>query len=300
MIVVSKDAEIKILHELRRGHKRHVRQLCFLLRLSKINGPKRDIFESFLRLFLENTNAYLGRVYICQDQDVFIMMPEFDETDFAKFLIALSEATGIEDIKNAGRAFKVEIQWSELENFLNRKIEVLDNKKIAEQERQRHEDAVKNNDELFRNMDQNLISTISKRRIQRRNTIIMIADDDQLSRTIAANVLRESHNIAIAKDGKSAIREYIETAPDVLFLDIDMPDMTGYEVLDFIFRVDQYAFVVMFSSRKDKSNMMKAVDLGAQGFVGKPFTRENLFHHVAISPFIRAKRPAKERDVGAR
>ena len=82
---------------------------------------------------------------------------------------------------------------------------------------------------------------------------------------------------------------YVNKAPDVLFLDIGLPDINGHEVLEKLFKLDPDAYVVMFSGNGDKENIMKAVELGAKGFVGKPFSQEKLLQYIQKSPFIQEK-----------
>ena len=98
-------------------------------------------------------------------------------------------------------------------------------------------------------------------------------------------------------DGQGALMGYVNKAPDVLFLDIGLPDIDGHAVLEKIFKLDPDAYVVMFSGNKDRDNVMKAVELGAKGFVGKPFTSEKLLQYIQKSPFIQAKQK-KEFDHG--
>ena len=82
---------------------------------------------------------------------------------------------------------------------------------------------------------------------------------------------------------------YVNKAPDVLFLDIGLPDINGHDVLERLFKLDPQAYVVMFSGNGDRENVLKAVELGAKGFVGKPFTQEKLIQYIEKSPFIQEK-----------
>jgi two-component system chemotaxis response regulator CheY len=75
----------------------------------------------------------------------------------------------------------------------------------------------------------------------------------------------------------------------VLFLDIGLPDIDGLKVLERIFKLDPQAYVVMFSGNGSKEHIMRAVELGARGFVGKPFTKEKLFQYIEKSPFVQAR-----------
>jgi len=153
--------------------------------------------------------------------------------------------------------------------------------------------------EMLSRIDSPLISTIAQRRAGRSRPLVMIADDDQLVRMLAGSVLREDYDVAFAQDGLGALKEFVASAPDVLFLDIGMPDMSGHEVLEIIFQIDPGAYVIMFSGRKDQANIMRALEAGAQGFLGKPFTREKLCRHVEKSPFIQTRKGKEGRHESA-
>lgn len=121
---------------------------------------------------------------------------------------------------------------------------------------------------------------IARQREKRGKTELMIADDDAFSRRMVGNALKDTFDMHLVEDGESALLSYVERAPDILFLDIDMPDMSGHDVLKKVFDLDPDAYVVMFSGNGNRENVTKAVETGAKGFVGKPFTREKLLHYI--------------------
>jgi len=74
--------------------------------------------------------------------------------------------------------------------------------------------------------------------------------------------------------------QYMTYQPDVVFLDINLPDKNGYEVLQWIMRNDPGANVVMFSSNDHMDNITDALDAGASGFIGKPFIKKQLLDYI--------------------
>jgi two-component system chemotaxis response regulator CheY len=81
-------------------------------------------------------------------------------------------------------------------------------------------------------------------------------------------------------DAVEAIEMYMLNAPNVVFLDIGLPSMSGQEVLSRILAFDPDAFVVMLSGNAYKEEIQKAIQNGAKGFVGKPFTKEKLHQYI--------------------
>ena len=59
-----------------------------------------------------------------------------------------------------------------------------------------------------------------------------------------------------------------------------MPAISGHDFLKKIFDLDPHAFVVMLSGHSDRSNKTKAKQLGAKGFIGKPFSREDIYGYI--------------------
>jgi len=75
-----------------------------------------------------------------------------------------------------------------------------------------------------------------------------------------------------ASSGDAAISAFQKNLPDVVFLDIELPDMDGQEILKKIKSAKQNAFVVMISAHSSVENVKAAISNGASGFIVKPFS----------------------------
>ncbi len=102
---------------------------------------------------------------------------------------------------------------------------------------------------------------------------IMIVDDAAFMRMVIKDILtKNGHNVvAEAGDGLDAIEKYKESKPDLVFLDIVMPNMEGTDALKRIMEIDENAKVVMCSSIGQQSVVTEAINNGAQDFIVKPF-----------------------------
>ena len=102
----------------------------------------------------------------------------------------------------------------------------------------------------------------------------MVVDDSDIIRTKIQNVLdNESFEIVgTAKNGLEAIQQFKELKPKIITMDITMPFMDGIETIEKIIEIDDEARILVVSALSDKATLIKAMTLGAYGFLCKPFT----------------------------
>jgi two-component system, chemotaxis family, chemotaxis protein CheY len=143
-----------------------------------------------------------------------------------------------------------------------------------------------------------LVPTIAARRNERRNPSVLFVEDDVFSQKLLGNALRSGYEVCGATTGYEGVMSYLKIAPDIVFLDINLPDMMGIEILEKIFSLDPRAFVVMLSGNGHKDNVMKAIQGGARGFIGKPFTIDKLQQYLSMCPTITEKKHARELNHG--
>lgn len=101
-------------------------------------------------------------------------------------------------------------------------------------------------------------------------------EDDAVTRWMVRNALKNECEFITAPSANKAFAMFSSFTPDVVFLDINLPDNSGYAVLEWILKNDPGACVVMFSSNGQLDNIVQAMEKGASGFISKPFLREHL------------------------
>lgn len=109
---------------------------------------------------------------------------------------------------------------------------------------------------------------------------VLLVEDDPFSRRMVSNAIKEKVRLITAQTNEEAFSRYLMHAPDVVFLDINLPDGSGFDLLNRIRRLDPKAFVIMFSGNGYLENVVRAFDGGARGFIAKPFAREQLYHYL--------------------
>lgn len=140
--------------------------------------------------------------------------------------------------------------------------------------------------------DNDLFEQAVRLRAQRGRLQALIVEDDPFTRRLVVNAIRPHHDAMEAGEGRSALHIYNLNAPDIVFLDIELPDSNGHILLQEIIEQDPAAFIVMLSGNSSKENVIAALEDGAQGFVAKPFPKEKLLHYAANCARSKAQRGA--------
>lgn len=112
---------------------------------------------------------------------------------------------------------------------------------------------------------------------------VMLVEDDPLTRRMVSCTFKEKYALITATNAEEAVANYMMYAPDIVFLDIGLPDANGFDVLKRIMESDPEAYVVMFSANSYLDNVTTALDSGASGFVAKPFKKEKMQHYIEDS-----------------
>jgi two-component system chemotaxis response regulator CheY len=102
---------------------------------------------------------------------------------------------------------------------------------------------------------------------------VMIVDDAELMRMVIKDILlMHGHEVvAEVNDGEEAIQIYLEVKPDLVLMDLIMPNMDGKEALQKLLAIDPEAKVVLCSSLGQQALITESMKIGAMGFIVKPF-----------------------------
>jgi len=286
--MIEHNADIRILKDLKQIVDKAPAHRCLYLRFSQTHIEKDKWLPILTEVLKGKFFDEVAQIYICNDDDVFILGRSWTHKRLEQFLTHVNPKFSPASLLGLASLFEIGVDWPRLRTLCNAKIKSL---KILQEKanvkKTEKLEAVSRKEALTK-LNSDLISSLAMRREMRHEIEIMVVEDDPFSQRLVASALKK-YNVTMTDDGQGAIMTYVNKAPDILFLDIGLPDIDGHEVLQKIFEIDPQAYVVMFSGNGDKENIMKAIKTGAHGFVGKPFTKEKLHQYIEKSPFVQSK-----------
>lgn len=107
---------------------------------------------------------------------------------------------------------------------------------------------------------------------------LTIVDDSKMSRKSIIRALPDDWDVEIseAQNGKEALKNYIHGLADVMFLDLTMPEMDGFQVLEYLKSIGAKAIVIVISADIQPYAQERVKELGAVAFIQKPLDPEAL------------------------
>jgi len=110
---------------------------------------------------------------------------------------------------------------------------------------------------------------------------LLIVDDSNMIRSRISRVVQNGglpnvSLVGLARNGAEALRIARATQPDVVTMDLTMPEMDGVECIQEMLRILPKTSILVVSALSDKTTAIQALRLGARGFVAKPFSDDEL------------------------
>ncbi|GAA0386497.1 response regulator [Microbispora corallina] len=109
--------------------------------------------------------------------------------------------------------------------------------------------------------------------------ILVVDDEPQILRALRINLVARRYEVAVAPDGGSALREAADWRPDLVVLDLGLPDMDGLDVIHGLRGWTRVPIIVL-SGRAGNQDKVDALDAGADDYVTKPFGIDELLARV--------------------
>jgi two-component system chemotaxis response regulator CheY len=229
-----------------------------------------DITRHYLQ---QQLHGRPGVIYMCDPHNIFIFSR--NEGEHALLMIGsdfVDHMQAQHGMQWSCRIYHVATEWHHLPNHQSYHT----HRKYMELE---HNPAVSAlNDIMFSMLD--VLASNLETRACRGALKILLVEDDPLSRKIALKHIGDTHHVITAASAKDAVTQYAFHAPDLVLLDIGLPDYPGFHVIDTIKSHDPDAYIIMFSANDFLENLTYCMNAGANGFLGKPLQHVQLEHYI--------------------
>jgi len=115
---------------------------------------------------------------------------------------------------------------------------------------------------------------------QFKNRVILVVDDEErMARFIRLNLEHDGFHVIEAYNGLDAIQQIREKMPDLVLLDVMLPDMDGFEVLKMVREVSPIP-VIMLTAKGEEDDRVRGLELGADDYITKPFSPREMVSRI--------------------
>ena len=125
--------------------------------------------------------------------------------------------------------------------------------------------------------------------------ILLVDDEVALQRSVGLLLRSRGYDVAVVATGADALAQAESTVPDLIVLDLGLPDLDGSEVCRRL-RTQTKAPIIVLSARKEEADKVAALDVCADDYVTKPFGPEELLARIRVA--LRRTNPADESNTG--
>jgi len=126
--------------------------------------------------------------------------------------------------------------------------------------------------------------------------ILIVEDERKIARFLALELQHEGYQVDTAYDGRSGLEKATEGNPDLIVLDLMLPELSGIEVCRRV-RHDSDVPIIMLTAKDDVSDKVMGLDMGADDYMTKPFAIEELLARIRVAlrkPRANAANPARD------
>ncbi len=133
-----------------------------------------------------------------------------------------------------------------------------------------------------------------KRTEKKANQYVLVVDDDPVIRQAFLRILQQGgYQVNTASDGESGLASAFDSQPDIIFLDLMLPGIDGFQVLSQLrdSPTTKHIPVIIVTAKANVSTLIRAIDLGADDFIAKPFMNSDVLRKLKF-----AQMPGKEKE----
>ena len=126
-------------------------------------------------------------------------------------------------------------------------------------------------------------------------TILIVEDEKKIARFLELELKHEGYDVLTAFDGRTGLDTALEKDPDLLILDLMLPELSGIEVCRRLRHTSDLP-IIMLTAKDDVSDKVMGLDMGADDYVTKPFAIEELLARIRVALKKRRSRDARQQE----
>jgi two-component system chemotaxis response regulator CheY len=287
MEIFNRPAEAKLVQSASKLKEQRTQVYCIHFGLSGLGNSKTKTDLSILaNIIKEGIKELEGGIYLCHDFDLFVILKTSDNKIIQQIISNVRFyyaddplACGIEkdNIKEFAIIYDVAKNYEDFFFACNRKL-VAYNELKKSLKNQPNETLIQDTE----NINMVMLKSALLDRASRDKICILIVEDQAFSRQLLKASLDKNYLTLVAKDAVQGLDAYTSNAPDMVFLDIELPDQDGYYVLRNMLSADPSAFVIMTTANNTEKDVRKSITEGARGYIIKPFTKQKIDQYINV------------------
>ncbi len=124
--------------------------------------------------------------------------------------------------------------------------------------------------------------------------VLIIEDESKLARFVELELKHEGYEVAVAEDGISGVENFFEEEPDIILLDLMLPQLNGIEVCRRI-RKESDVPIIMLTAKDETMDKIVGLDSGADDYMTKPFAIEELLARIRVA--LRRRKSSNDKNI---
>ncbi len=266
--IIATDAERALITALEDARQKTAPGIILQCRLSKLQN---DLVPSDVANALQG--ALDGKdcsLFFCADGDVFLWWNGQASETIGQIEKTLCDTLKIEETSGFFRQYDGAIQRKMLQHICREKIHISIEKETAAPA------LTEADKQALAKQQWETFAQATKKRGGRSKPEIMIVEDVEITRKLLRAIIGNQYVCHMAADGAEAIKLYTENAPDIVFLDIELPDCSGHELASLFGKNDPDAYLIMATANHYESDINAAKENKVKGYAVKPLTLEKI------------------------
>lgn len=233
--------------------------------------------------------GYDGELYFCRDGDLAICwrgrIKEIKDAIIQTLLIRYPSESATNTPLPQFSIYETSTHGEELRLIFREKLRVSNEVKPAVKPAVVSSAAVPETWEpVFTSVQLQFLENALKIKTLRKEPLFLVIEDQDFSRKLLTGLLEQNYSCMAAKDARQALNIYAHHAPDMVFLDIELPDADGHKLANVFKRHDPQCYVVMVTGNNHVDDVVKAKANKVQGFIVKPYNKNKIMQ--AVDTFI--------------